>query len=180
MDMIRWVVENLTIEYRKFRNSRMELMGSFRSEDIKKMYHIGDPHDIYDKTYVDNFAKKNADPFKLIQAWSVLDIIFKFEKSGMYAIVSFENPYNYAAAMLCRLYGLPNNSKFSIEWIPLVDVCINSHIMNWATILSDNLVTIITKYRHKRASSLENLSPFYFSAYIMDAICFYTKFPIMG
>ena len=50
MDMIRWVVENLTIEYRKFRNSRMELMGSFRSEDIKKMYHIGDPHDIYDKT----------------------------------------------------------------------------------------------------------------------------------
>lgn len=77
----------------------------------------------------------------------------------MYAIASLANAYNYAAAMLCRLYGFPNNSKFSLEWIPLIDGYVNSHIMNWSTILSDNLATIITKYRHKRASSLENLPP---------------------
>jgi len=128
-------------------NSRNELMGSFRVEDMKKMYHIPDPQDIHDKTYMAGLTKNNPDPFKLIQGWIVLDNKLKFEKSGMYAIDSLANPYNYAADMLCRLYGFPNNYKFSIEWIPLIDACFNSHIMNWATILFDNLATIINEYR---------------------------------
>lgn len=44
--MIRWLVENLTNEDRQFRNLRMELMGSFKAKDLKKMFHIHDPHDI--------------------------------------------------------------------------------------------------------------------------------------
>lgn len=116
-DMVRWVVENLTIKDRKFRNSRMEHMGSFKAEDLKKMYHIPDPRDIYENSYLANFAKKNKEPFKIIQGWRVLENKFKFDKTGMYPIASLANPYNYATAMLCRLYGLPNNAKFSIEWI---------------------------------------------------------------
>jgi len=42
-DMIRWVVENLTIEDKQFRNLRMEIMGSFKAEYLKQMYHILDP-----------------------------------------------------------------------------------------------------------------------------------------
>jgi len=121
---------------------------------------------------VANFAKKNPDPFKLIQGWRVLENKFKYDESGMYAIASLENSYNYAAAMLCRLSGLPNNTKFSIEWIPLIDACVNSHIMNWHSILSENLATTITQYQEKKASFSDNLPPFYFSAYIMDAIFF--------
>ena len=67
MDMIRWVIESLIIEDRKIKNSIMELVGSFRAEDLKKMYHIPDPQDIYDNTFVANFAKRNPNPFKLIQ-----------------------------------------------------------------------------------------------------------------
>ena len=81
--------------------------------------------------------------------------------------------------MSCRLYGLPNNTKFSIEWIPLIDACVNSQ-MNWAAILSDNLAIAISEYHQKRSSSTKNLPPFYFSASIMDAIYLCTKFPIMG
>ena len=128
--MIRLVIENLIIEDRQFNNSRMELIGLFREEDLKKMYHIPDPQDIYDSTFVANFTKKNLDPFKLSQGWRVLDNKFKYNKSSMYAIASLANPYNYAVAMLCRLYGLPNKTNFLIEWIPLIDACVNSHIMN--------------------------------------------------
>lgn len=98
----------------------------------------------------------------------------------MHYIASLANRYNYASAILCRLYGLPNNSKFSIEWIPIIDACVNSHIMNWATILSNNLDTIITEYRQKRASSKKNLPPFYFCAYNMSTICLCTAFLTMG
>ena len=80
--------------------------------------------------------------------------------------------------MLCRLYGLPNDSKFSVEWIPLINASVNSHIMNWPTILSDNLGTAISDYHQKRSTSTENLPPFYFSAYIMDVIYLYAEFRI--
>lgn len=91
-DMIRWVVENLTIEDRQFRNSRMELMGSFKEEDLKKMYHMPNPQDIHDKSYVANFAKKNKEPFKMIQGWRVLENKFKFDKTCMYPIASLAKP----------------------------------------------------------------------------------------
>lgn len=82
--------------------------------------------------------------------------------------------------MLCILYGLPNNTKFSIEWIPLIDACVNSYTMNWPSILSDNLATSITECRQNNASSSDNLPPFYLCAYIMDVIYFCTTFPTMG
>jgi len=174
--MIRWVVKNLNTEDMQFMKSKMELMGSFKAEDLNKMYHIPYPQEIYDKTYVANFAKKIEEPFKMIHGWRVLENKFKYDKMSMYLVASLENPYNYAASMLCRLYGLPNNTKFSVEWIPLINAPVNSHIMNWPTILSDNLGTAISEYRQKRSTSTENLPPFYFSAYIMDVIYFYTKF----
>lgn len=48
--MVRWVVENLRIEDKQFKNSKMELMGSLEVEDLKQMYHLADPQDIYDKS----------------------------------------------------------------------------------------------------------------------------------
>ena len=45
-DLIRWVIEYLIIEDRQFKNSKMELIGFFIAEDLKKMYHIPDPPDI--------------------------------------------------------------------------------------------------------------------------------------
>lgn len=96
--------------------------------------------------HLTNFAKKNEEPFKMIQGWGVLENKFKYDKVGMYPIASLENSHNYVDSMLCRLYGLPNNMKFSIEWIPLIYACVNSDIMNWATILSNNLATAIFEY----------------------------------
>ena len=36
IDMVRWVVENLSIEDRQFKNSKKELMGSLKAEDLNK------------------------------------------------------------------------------------------------------------------------------------------------
>jgi len=82
----------------------------------------------------------------MIHEWRRRDNKFKQDKEGMYPIASFTNPYNFAASMLCRLYGLSDNSKFSINWVPLIEACVNSHIMNWATILSKNFAKTIFEY----------------------------------
>ena len=39
-DMIKWEIENLNIEDRVFKNSRGEVMGSFKAEDLATMYHL--------------------------------------------------------------------------------------------------------------------------------------------
>lgn len=62
----------------------------------------------------------------------------------------------------------------------LIDVAVNATVMNWAQILSDNLAKTIIKYRRKISVALRVYPPFFMSAYVMDAVCFSSKFPIMG
>jgi len=52
--------------------------------------------------------------------------------------------------------------------------------MNWAQIFSDNLAKAIIDYKMKSSVSTRVYPPFFMSAYVMDAICFGSKFPIMG
>lgn len=82
--------------------------------------------------------------------------------------------------MLYILFGKPDSTKFSPEWLSLIEVVVNATIMNWAQILSDNLAKAIMEYRRKRSPSLRVYPPFFMSAFVMDAIYFSSKFPIMG
>jgi hypothetical protein len=52
------------------------------------------------------------------------------------------------------------------------------YTFNWAKMLSDNLDKEITGY--KMAKSKGHSTPFYMSAYVMDAIYFMTPFPLMN
>jgi hypothetical protein len=49
---------------------------------------------------------------------------------------------------------------------------------DWAKVLSDNLAKEIIEYQSLKAKG--KLAPFYMLAYIMDAICFMTSFPLMS
>lgn len=66
------------------------------------------------------------------------------------------------------------------EWLPLVDAAVNATIMNWAQFLSDNLATTILEYKIRRSIASRVYPPFFMNAYVMDSICFRSKFPIMG
>lgn len=98
----------------------------------------------------------------------------------MYPISPLSAPYKFAAAMLCRLFGKVDTTKFSIEWVPLIDAIVNAMIMNWITILSDNLAMAIREYQHNRIVSARVIPHFYMSAYVMNVICFCLHFPNMG
>jgi len=64
--------------------------------------------------------------------------------------------------------------------LPLIDAVVNANLMNWAQILFDNLSKAIIDYRRKWSISSRVYPPFFMSAYVMDAICFGSKFPVMG
>ena len=98
----------------------------------------------------------------------------------MYSTGSLTSPYCFTAAMLFRLFGKPDINMIFPEWLPLLNAAVNSTIVDWAKILSDNLTTAIFHYRSKRSVSQWIYPPFYLSAYVMDAICFVSKFPMMS
>ena len=51
--------------------------------------------------------------------------------------------------------------------------------MDWANILSDKLATTILEYRTNAHQTTRTIPPFYYSAYIMDTICFNSEFPLL-
>lgn len=98
----------------------------------------------------------------------------------MYSIVPISPPRSFAAAILYRIFGKPDSTKFSPQWMPLIDAAVNKTIMIWAQIFSDNLAGMIMEYRRKRSVPSRVYPPFFMSAYVMDAAYFGSKFLVMG
>jgi len=144
------------------------------------MYHLPEPQETYNKQFVEKFAKENEDLVECTKNWSARKEPLKKDKHGMYRTDSLSSPYCFAATMLCRLFKRPDINKFLSEWLPLLDAATNTTIMDWAQILSDNLALAIWNYQSKITPSQRIYPPFFLAAYVMDAIYFVSRFPLMG
>ena len=179
-DMIKWILDDAELHHRQFKVKGHGLVGSFMAQDLKLMYHLPEPQTTYNADFVRKFTTENPDLSNTTKEWSKRDEPLKKDKNGMYSTGSLTSPYCFAVAMLCRLFGKPDINKFPSEWLPLIDAATNSEVIDWAKILSDTLYTAILYYHSKRSFSQRFYPPFYMSAYIMDSICYVSKFPSMG
>ena len=125
------------------------MVGSCRDEELNKMYHLPDPHNIYDNKFLHNFADKNKVDSVSIRQWRHDPNKHTYDDKAMYSISSIIGLHCYISSMMCRLFGYPNITKFSVEWVPLIDVVSYSYIMDWATIPSNNISAQILAYRKK-------------------------------
>jgi hypothetical protein len=114
----------------------------------------------------------------LIKDWVSRSAKFRANDQGVYSIASLEPQYMYVAMMTCRLFGREDTSHFYIAWVPLIFRVAEGCSFNWAKILSDSLFNRVTEYREQKAAGRP--SSFFMSAYIMDAICSMTPFPLMN
>jgi len=178
-DVVRWVIESINITYKTFFTIYVRMFGSFRVEDIKAMYHFLEQEKRYNKAFLE-FAKENAIELDHIRKWRNFPTKHKHESFVMYSVDSLSSPYCYVGAMMCRLFGVHDSARFSIEMVPLMETVINGYIMDWETILSDKMANQILDYRKNRFVITWVIPPFYMSAYIMDIICFNYKYPILG
>lgn len=144
------------------------------------MYHFLDPQKIYDKKFLKIFAENKKIESYPIRKWRQDPSKHKHDSNGMYSLASIVGPSCYLAVMICRLFSFPNTQKIVVEWVPLIQASSNSEVMDWATILSNNIASKSLEYR-KKHSFLDRIVPnFYMSAYIIDAICFSFDFLSMG
>jgi len=165
---------------RQFKIQGQGLIGSFTTQDLKLMYHLPEPQETYNTQFIEKFVAENPNLSETTKDWSRKDEPLKKNKNGMYSTGSLTSPYCFAAAMLCRLFRMPDINKFLSEWLPLIDVATNAIIIDWAKIFSDNLIMAIVNYRSKRFMSQRIYPHFYLAAYVMDSICYVSKFPVMS
>lgn len=48
----------------------------------------------------------------------------------MYFTESISLPHRLVTSTLCRMFNKPVSTKFSLEWLPLIDAVVNATIMN--------------------------------------------------
>ena len=136
------------------------------------MYHLPKLEKIYNSAFLEKFASENEIESEPIKDQRQNPNKHKHESSGKYSVDSLASPYCYAGIMMCRLWGLHDSAIFTIEMVPLMEVAVNSTNMDWDTILSDKLAVAVSDFRNKNRVTTRKIPPFYYSAYILDTLCF--------
>jgi len=173
------VVEKIPASDRKFSMVDGRVFSSFKPKDLRKMYHLPLPKKRYNKAFLEAFSKENNSESAPINKWRHLPEKHKYESSGKYFVDSLASPYCYVGAMMSRMWGQHDSAKFTIDMVLLMEVAINGYVMDWANILSDRLATAILECRTNAYKTSRTIPPFYYSAYIMETICFNSKYPVL-
>ena len=62
IDMVKWVIDEADISDREIKTRSLEVMGSFTRDNLWLIYHLPEPQVIYNRQFIENFAKENEDP----------------------------------------------------------------------------------------------------------------------
>jgi hypothetical protein len=183
-DMVIWALDKVDIPTRSILNERGEVVSSFRPKHIQVMYKLPPNHKhTLNSEFLAAFQQKECKEGgqsypDMIKEWVRDKNKFRADTYGIYDTASLNDYMRYLVMMLCRLYGKRDSNHFNSEWTPLLEEVSEGNSFNWHKILSDNINTEVTRYRTAREKG--QFVAFYMSAYIIDAICFRTPFPLMN
>jgi hypothetical protein len=183
-DMISWALEKTDVQTRSILNSQKVVDGSFRPEHIQVMYKLSPTSKhIYNVEFVEEFQRKECTEFDqtypgIIKEWWGILARFRVDTHDSYATTSLNEYMVYISLMLCRIFGRKIPTHFPTNWLPLLHEVDESFSFNWGEILSDNLASEVVEYKTTKLKGRP--TSFYTSAYITDAVCYMTPFPLMS
>ena len=93
-------------------------------------------------------------------------------------MTSLDSHMMYVAMIIYRIFGRENSTHLLLSWVLIMHKVSEGFSFNWAKMLSDSSAKEITEYQMLKSKGRP--APFYMLAYLMDAICFMTPFPLMG
>ena len=114
----------------------------------------------------------------IVKSWWGNPAKFRADSHVVYSNTSLNEHMIYVAMMLCRIFERKIHTHFLVEWVSIMHEVAEGYAFNWDKMLSDNLAKEITEYQMVKSKGQP--APFYMSAYVMDAICFMTPFPLMN
>jgi hypothetical protein len=149
-------------------NEQGECVGVFLPTEVQKYYKLRDPEERLNTDFMVKFYEIH-DTSRLLASWWKEDKKFTNRSTGWYNTVNLREPYMYLMALICRLYGEKDCSKFSEAWMPLAyTVEILGSNFNWGAIISKQLSINISQAQTPKEGEVLT---FYMASYLLDVIC---------
>ena len=117
-DAVRWIIDHANPKDHSFNTSTGLLLANFHFETFVKIYALKPFRQLVNADFV-KFSKSRYNFNQMLKSWMVKPRKFSQRKDELYPIEWIKEPYSLIAAMLCRIYGLPNCSYFKEEWAPI-------------------------------------------------------------
>jgi hypothetical protein len=137
--------------------------------------HLDEGEKILDDELVKKFPHNSRE---FLKDWYKPENYFKTRTSNEYPTNSLRLPYQYAVAMVCKIYREENVVKSKISWVPLIHyVTFSGSLFDWANILSSMLKEEITINHHMAP---RNFPSFHMSSYLLDMMCVIHAYSRMG
>jgi hypothetical protein len=141
---------------------------SFLPTEVYKYYKLRDQEERLNIDFMVKFYEFH-DTTQLMASWWKEENKFTNQIKGWYGMINMRVPYIYLMALIFRLYGEKDCSKFLEAWIPLpYIVVIARRIFNWGAMIL-KLLSIYVQHAQKLK---EGEAPtFYMALYLLIVMC---------
>jgi hypothetical protein len=115
----------------------------FLPVEVHKYYKLRDPEERLNTDFMVNLYECH-DTNRVMASWWREDKKYTNRSTRWYGMKNLRETYIYLVALICRLYGEKDCSRFSEAWIPLpYIVAISESGFNWRVIISKQMIICI-------------------------------------
>jgi hypothetical protein len=103
----------------------------FLPVEVQKYYKLRDPEERLNTKFIMKFYERH-NTSQVMASWWREENKYTNWSTGWYQMTNLREPYIYYMALICRLYGEKDCSRFSEAWMPLAyTVAIFGSGFNW-------------------------------------------------
>jgi hypothetical protein len=168
IELLKWLIDHTDTQICLINDDNGGCVGVFLPVEVQNYYKLREPEEWLNTDFVVSFYEKH-DTDKVMASWWREDKNFTNRTSGWYPTTNLRESYIYLMALLCRLHGEKDCSRFSEAWMPLAYMVAISRIgFNWGAIISKQLSTCIRQAQTPKEGETPS---FYMASYLLDVIC---------
>jgi hypothetical protein len=143
IELLKWLIDHTDMQRCLINDDNGGCVRVFLPVEVQNYYKLREPKEQLNTDFVVSFYEKH-DTNKVMASWWREDKNFTNRTSGWYPTTNLRELYIYLMALLYRLHGEKDCSRFSEAWMPLAyTVAISRISFNWGAIISKQLSTCI-------------------------------------
>jgi hypothetical protein len=142
-ELLKWLIDHTDTQRCLINDHNGECVRVFLPVEVRSYYKLREPEECLSTEFVLSFYQKH-NTNKIMAFWWREDKKFTNRTSSWYPMTNLREPYIYLMALLCRLHGEKDCTRFSEAWMPLAYIVAISGIgFNSGVIISKQLSTCI-------------------------------------
>jgi hypothetical protein len=118
IQVLNWLIDHTEVQKCLINDENGGCVRVFLPTEVQKDYKLKDPEEWLNTNFVVKFYEFH-DTNRLMASWWKEEKKFTNWSNGWYGTVNLRETYIYLMALICRLYGEKECSKFSEAWMPL-------------------------------------------------------------